>query len=288
MVDISIIIVTWNSEEEISNCLISVNSNIEYSKNLDIELIVIDNNSSDKTYEIVKSTNICKSKIYKNDTNLGFTKAVNQGINYSNGKYVLLLNPDTFLSENCIEQLYVFLEKNESYAAACPKLLNENGSIQYSIRNFPTYRGMYFEFYLLSYIFPGSRFFNRWKMEYFDYEKDSDVPQPMAAALMIRKEIFEKTGCLDEQFIMFFNDVELCKRIYDNGYKIRYLKDANAVHKKGASVFKDRIKMIKVWNKDCITYFKNYHNNFVLLIWLKISLKISSVFRIVFYKLSNK
>jgi GT2 family glycosyltransferase len=189
------------------------------------------------------------------------------------------------LDKDCLEHLYNFLNNNNNYSAVCPQLLNEDDSVQYSIRKFPNYISLFFEFFLLAYLFPRSKIFNNWKMEYFDYTKDSDVLQPMAAALLIRKENLNKSENMDERFEMFFNDVDLCKKISDSGKKIRYLKDAKAVHKKGASVYKNRIKMIRIWNKDCIAYFEKYHKNFFLLLWLKISLQITSFFRIIFYKL---
>jgi GT2 family glycosyltransferase len=124
-------------------------------------------------------------------------------------------------------------------------------------------------------------------MKYFEYEKDSDINQPMAAALIVKKEVLDKIGNMDERFIMFFNDVDLCKRIPDNGYKIRFIPSAKAAHKKGISVYKDRVRMIKTWERDCIQYFNKYYNNPVLLTWLKISLKISDLFRILFYRITH-
>jgi GT2 family glycosyltransferase len=125
-------------------------------------------------------------------------------------------------------------------------------------------------------------------MGYFDYDADFDVLQPMAAALLIRKVALDKTGIMDERFEMFFNDVDLCKKIADAGMKIRYLKEAEALHKKGASIYKNRIEMIKIWNKDCISYFEKYNKNAILLLWLKISLKLTSIIRINYFKFSKR
>jgi hypothetical protein len=144
---------------------------------------------------------------------------------------------------------------------------------------------MYCEFYLLAYIFSKTKLFGKWKMKYFDYSNDSDVNQPMAAALMVKKSVFDKIGPMDERFAMFFNDVDLCKRIIDSGLKIRFIKGAEVIHKKGASVYKNRAKMIKIWGNDCIEYFKKHHPNTILLLWLKINLKISEFFRILYIKL---
>lgn len=282
MSDLSVIIVTWNSEDEIKAC---VDSLITNSGEIIPELIIIDNNSSDKTFEAVNGIKHSNLQTYKNDSNLGYTKAINQGIRYSTGKNVLLLNPDTVLQKGALDILVKFLNDNENYGAASPLMLNPDGSVQYAIRNFPGYWDMFCEFSLLAYIFPKSKLFGRWKMKYFDYSKDADVNQPMAAALMIKKPVLEKVGNMDEVFEMFFNDVDLCKKIIDKDSKIRFLSSAKLVHGHGVSIKKDRIRMIKIWNKDCIKYFKKYHNNPILLLWLKINLKLSEILRILYYKI---
>ncbi len=284
MSDLSVIIVTWNSKDEITACVKSV---IDNSHDLKPELIIIDNNSADNTFEAVNSIRYSNVHTYKNETNLGYTKAVNQGIKYSKGKNILLLNPDTILKEGTLETLNNFLNENPGYGACAPLLLNPDGTVQYSIRNFPSYWEMFCQFSLLSYIFPKTELFGWWKMKYFDYSHDADVHQPMAAALMIRKSVLDDIKNMDERFEMFFNDVDLCKKIIDIGYKIRLITEAKVTHEHGVSIHKDRIRMIKIWNKDCLRYFEKHHPNAILLLWLKINLKISEILRILYYKISK-
>ena len=104
---------------------------------------------------------------------------------------------------------------------------------------------------------------------------------------MVKKSVLDEIGNMDERFEMFFNDVDLCKKIIDNGKKIRFLTSAKVVHAHGASVYKDRVRMIKIWNDDIMEYFKKYHNNALLLLWLKINLKISEIIRILYYKIKH-
>jgi GT2 family glycosyltransferase len=281
MTDISVIIVTWNSEDDIKSCVDSV---ITSSKELNNELIIIDNNSEDNTFEIINRISFSNLKTLKNQSNKAYTKAVNQGLSLSNGIYILLLNPDTVIHEGCLERLYSFLKENPDYGAAAPRMLNEDGTAQHSVRNFPTYWRMFCEFSLLAYFFPKTKLFGSWKMKYFDYSSDSDIPQPMAAGFLIRKDVLLKTGNMDERFEMFFNDVDLCKSIYEQGFRIRLLSSAKMTHKHGASVKKDWERMIELWNKDCLKYFEKHHNKKLFLLWLKINLKITGVFRIFFYK----
>jgi len=278
MPDISVLIVTWNSAGEIKACVDSVINN---SADLSAELIIIDNNSDDNSFAIINNIPFPNLKTFRNCENPGFTKAVNQAIKLSTGRNLFLLNPDAFLYDGCMELLCKFLDTNPGYGACAPLILNEDGTIQQSVRNFPTYLTMFFEFTLLAYIFPKSKLFGKWKMKYYPYNKDDDVNQPMAAAFMFRRG---EIDLMDKRFEMFFNDVDLCKKITGKGKKIRLITSAKAVHKHGESVQKDRVRMIKTWDRDCIEYFKKYYPNPLLLLWLKINLKISEIIRIFVYK----
>jgi GT2 family glycosyltransferase len=288
MIDISVIIVTWNSANDIVKCIESIYYHTSSASKLNTETIVIDNYSQDGTIKLLTEMKLPNFRIIFNKSNKGFTQAANEGISNAQGKFIMLLNPDTELKDGSICRLYDFLVHNPDYAAAAPLLLNEDGSIQYSIRNFPTYWAMYCEFYFLAYIFPKSALFGKWKMKYFKYNEDTDVNQPMAAAIMLRKEFLDKYGIMDDRFIMFFSDVDLCRNIIDHGQKIRFLPSAVVLHRKGTSIYKDRIRNIRTWRKDCIQYFKKYHYNPLFLIWLRISLKISEIFRILYYKIIIK
>ncbi|MEO8512391.1 MAG: glycosyltransferase family 2 protein [Ignavibacteria bacterium] len=281
MIDISVIIVTWNSEEELTAC---VNSVITASKGLDAELIIIDNNSSDNSFNIAGKINYQKLHTLRNPENLGYTKAVNQGIRLAKGKYVLLLNPDTIVDEKSVKVMYDFLEKGMGYGACAPLMKNPDGTTQYSVRNFPTYWHMFTEFSLLAYIFPKTKLFGGWKAKYMDYSKEQDIEQPMAAAFLIRRSLLADIGNMDERFSMFFNDVDLCKKIYDSGFKIRLTPSSIVTHEHGSSIKKDRARMIRVWNEDCGKYFEKHFGSGLLLLWLKINLKISGFIRVLLIK----
>ena len=260
------------------------NSVISASNEHNTELIIIDNNSSDNTFQIINKINYPKLQTVKNADNLGYTKAVNQGIKLSKGKYVLLLNPDTVLHDNSIKVMYDFLESNSDYGACAPLMKDPDGSIQFSVRNFPTYWRMFCEFSLLAYIFSKTKLFGGWKAKYMDYTIEQDIEQPMAAAFMIRSSLLADIGNMDERFRMFFNDVDLCKMVYDSGSKIRLLPPSVIIHEHGASIKKDRARMIKVWNEDCAKYFEKHFGKGLMLLWLKINLKISGFVRVFLVK----
>lgn len=281
MPEISVIIVTWNSSDEIVKCTDSV---IAALRGFDSELVIIDNNSADNSFALVNNISFPKLKTVQNPDNMGYTKAINQGIKHSTGKYVLLLNPDTILKDDSIRIMHEFLEANPAYGACAPLMKNPDGTMQYSVRNFPTYWRMFCEFSLLAYIFPKTKLFGSWKAKYMDYSLGQDVEQPMAAAFMIRGELLAEIDNMDERFSMFFNDVDLCKKVYDAGFKIRLLPASVVIHEHGASIKKVRANMIKVWNDDCAKYFEKHFGKGLLHLWLRFNLKLSGIIRVLLVK----
>jgi len=285
--ELAIIIVTWNSEDEIIGCLKSLH---EHANDINPDITVIDNDSSDNTVSVIENfleINSGRINLIKNSINTGFTKACNQGINLNPGKDILLLNPDTKITKNSIHDLLMKLYSDDAAGAVAPQLLNEDGSIQSSCRSFPEYADMFFEMTFLSRIFSKSRIFNHWKMGNFEHTDEREVDQPMGAAILIKSKVIEDTKGFDEQFEMFFNDVDLCKRIYEAGYRIVFFPESKFYHKKGSSIYKDRVRMIKTWNRDCLKYFRKNNYRFVLFQILSFSLHVTGFFRILYHKIKN-
>ncbi len=278
MAEVSIVIVTYNSRNDIENCLSSVYKNCPDASYF--EMIIVDNNSSDDTVNRVrkyigKQKNI---KLIENKDNKGYTLANNQGMAAAKGKYILLLNPDIVFVEDPLKKLTSRLEELKA-GAISPQLINPDWTIQPSCRTFPRYSDMFLEFSMLSEIFPKSRIISRWKMNYFGHDHEREVDQPMAAALMVRSEVMKEVKFFDDRFNMFFNDVDLCKKIHDTGYKIFFTDITKMIHLKGTSVYKDRKRMIRIWNEDCLKYFKKYYSNFILYNFLKTGLYLSAFVR---------
>lgn len=285
---LSVIIVTWNSEEDIEECLSSIYNPSYNESELKIETIVVDNNSSDKSIEVIE--NFIKNypnnvKLIKNPENAGYTKGCNQGMKIASGEFVLLLNPDTKIQDKALQKMVNFLLARNDIGAVAPQLLNKDNNIQYSCRKFPKYTDMFFEIGLLSSVFSKSKFFARWKMRYFSHEELSEVEQPMGAALMIKNDLLKRINHMDERFYMFFNDIDTCKQISDLGYKIFFNPDAKIYHKTGKSIFKDRARMIKSWNEDCLKYFRKNGYNPLLHFFLFIVLKTTGFVRVIFVKI---
>ena len=255
MISVSIIIVTYNSEKEIDNCIISL---LPQLHEINGEILIIDNNSTDNTISQINNFECKNISIVRNNGNFGYTKANNQGIKNAKSDYILFLNPDTIVPNGTIKNLLDEIIDNKNLWAIAPQLRFPDGSVQKSCRRFPRRRDILYESIGLSKIFKNSKEFNYWKMGDFDHNKTILVDQPAGAALLIPKNIIAEIGLLDEQFPMFFSDVDLCKRIWDRGNNIQYSTNSYITHKGGASVYRKRIKMIVSSHFSFWKYFNKY------------------------------
>lgn len=228
--DISVVIVTFNNRGFIRACLESV---VKSGDGERWEVIVVDNASTDGTADVAMGyPNV---EIIRKSRNVGFAAGVNSGLNAADSKYVLLLNPDTVVTENSIVTLRNYLDANPDVGCVAPQLLNFDSSIQPSCREFPTLKTILAEFFLL----PGVRRrfpkLDKYRMGYFDHRSQREVDQPMGSCMLLRKSVLDEVGHVDESMPIFFNDVDLCRRIKDKGWGIVFLPDAKVYHYHGAS-----------------------------------------------------
>ncbi|HEX9912785.1 MAG TPA: glycosyltransferase family 2 protein [candidate division Zixibacteria bacterium] len=281
---LSIIIVTWNSEEFIKSCLESVfNSKVSS----DFETIVIDNASRDRTVKTIQEF-FPQVKLISNHKNSGYARGNNQGIEIARGKYILLLNPDVEMKENCLQLMLDFIEKHTDIDGLGPQLLNLNGTIQPSCREFPDFSILLWEISGLSFLFSKSKIFGRWRMGYFDFQSSREIDQPMGSCLLLRRKTLENAGVLDENFPIFFNDVDLCYRIKKDGGKLYFYPEAKAFHYKGGSTEKVKPKMILSAHLSFYRFLFKYKKgilNKILVYFSGAVLLLTVLFRLIFYVL---
>lgn len=229
---VSYIIVNWNHKELLIECIASIYNNI--SRNIMYETIIIDNASTDGSADYIKQV-FPDVILIRNNTNLSYARAVNQGVSISKGDFIFLLNNDVKLIENITERLVSFLSKTPNAGAVAPLLYYPDGSFQISCRRFPSIPAIFLEYFGINRIGP----FYRWKLKKEEHIRGGIVPQPMTSALLIRRECLKATGPLDEKFPIFFNDVDWCYRLYKyTNYNIYLCPEAKAIHHQGASVKK--------------------------------------------------
>ena len=227
-IDVSIVIVTWNVADLLKNCLASIERH--GSHGLSLQIIVVDNNSTDGTVELVRR-DFGWVTLIANEKNLGFAKANNQAINICTGNFVLLLNPDTEVYEGSIEKMADFLNCHPDYGAVGPKLVSPEHKVWYEgARNLPRLVDVVGEAFMVRRLFPRSKVFGGLLLSYWDHESDRDVDCLQGACILVRKTVIEKIGVLDETLFMYFEDVDYCARIRQAGLKIKYLAGAVVLH----------------------------------------------------------
>ena len=230
--DLSISIVNWNTRDHLENCLDSVYRNTE---GISFEVIVIDNNSSDGSVEMVKRR-FPDARLVDNRENLGFGAAHNQGIRMSNGRHVLILNPDTKLLPGCLRSLLSFLEEHVDVGAVGPKILGPTGLGSLSaMRNVPTLLTEVFELTRLNRRFPKNRIIGRYYMSCSDPDVAREVPLLSGCCLMIKRSVLDEVGSFDEAFFIFGEDMDLCYRLNKAGWKCWYVPGAGIIHLGGES-----------------------------------------------------
>lgn len=226
MPELSIIIVNWNTKELLRRCLNSIYRN---AKKLACEVFVVDNASRDGSTEMVKKE-FPGASVIKNEKNFGFARGNNQGFLRSKGEYVLILNPDTEIVNDALSKMVGYLKLNKEVGAASGRLVYPDGTFQRYYSRFPTFLSILTTWFLpkaLAYKLKPTR---AYLMLDDDFSKEIEVPQPAGSCLMVRRDLFLKECFMDEQFPIFFNDVDLCRRIYNKEKKIVVLPYAKIIH----------------------------------------------------------
>jgi len=256
MLELSIIIVNYNAEDLLLNCIKSI---YECENSITFEIIVIDNNSKDNSRKSI-CAKFSQIKWIQNDTNLGFAAANNQGIEASQGKYCMLLNNDTLISDYALERLVKFIDNDETIGAVGPRILNTDGSLQLSCRRgLPNLMNSVGYFSKIYKVFPNNKALGSYTMSYISDSISHQVEALSGAAMVIRKEILCKLNGLDENFFMHFEDIDLCLRIGNLGYKLFYVHNSKIVHLKGQSSKLRSKKVIEDYNASLKYYYKkNY------------------------------
>ena len=278
---ISVIIISYDGIDFIDDCISSVIDSLE---NTAFELVDVDNGSVDGTVEMLREK-YPQVHLICNKSNLGFARAVNQGLEIAKGQFVLLLNQDTKIINNAITKLAGRMKSDMKIGTIGPKFISPEGALRKSARSFPRYRDLFFEFSGLAYLFPKSKMFSNWKLGWFDHQTEKKVDQPMGAALMIRRDVIEKVGYFDTNFPLFFNDVDYCRRVKRAGYENLYYPEAVAIHHVGGSTQKRKAAKIMQSHRAMYVYFKKYNKNPLTLPFLYFwgaALFVSARIRVVF------
>jgi len=254
---LSIIIITYNNAETILSCLRSIPWTTYHP-----QVIIIDNHSSDRTLKRISSFSEhrtpCDITLIANRFNRGYAHGINQGLRLAAGESIMILGPDAALLEKTTEHLFALLHSDPHMAMVVPQHQNAKGRIIRSCRYLPRYRDALIELTALPSLFPRA-ITARWKMPEFDHTNRKKVEQPEATCWLMRREILSITGGMDEQFPVFFNDVDWCRRLKENGLSILFSPEAKIIHESGGSVRQQPIPMIWKSHQGFYRYFEKYN-----------------------------
>ena len=256
---ISVIIVSWNVKRYLVDCL---NSLQQYPPSHKYEIIVVDNNSIDGTSDLVKEK-FPYINFIKNEQNLGFAAANNRGIKVAKGLYIFLLNPDTIVHKGAVDRLIGFMDDNPDVGACGPKLLNADGTTQGSVRQFPTFRAALYRHTIFKVLLIFRKQQHRYMMRHFSYDRQMDVDQVTGAAFMTRKSIVDQIGAMDEQFFMYYEEVDFCYRVNKAGYRIVFTPTAAITHFGGQSSGQIPIENRMMLVKSMLMFFRKHRGRFV-------------------------
>ncbi|HWQ99873.1 MAG TPA: glycosyltransferase [Candidatus Methylomirabilis sp.] len=252
MLTLRIVIVAWNVEQLLDRCLRSLPGSCS---GLDWDCVVVDNASKDGSVAV--AMDVPNVRVIANRDNRGFAKACNQGLAGVDARYVLLLNPDTECPPDSLTRLVRAADNRDRAGIVGPKLLNSDGSVQTSIRRFPTFWSQFGIMLKLHNLFPA--LFLRYFATDQSLEAEQDVDQVMGSCFLIRREVLEQIGGLDERYFIWFEEVDYCRMAREHGWNVRYIPSVAVTHHGGQSfgqVF-TRTKQ-RYFNDSLVSYFRKW------------------------------
>ena len=277
--DVSVIIINWNTRQLLYDCLKSMK---DTTKNITYEVIVVDNNSSDDSVEML-AEQFPDVKLIVNDKNLGFAAANNQGIEISQGRYVLLLNSDTILYEGAIEKNVIYADDNLDAAVFGCRVMNSVNSVGMTCFSFPTLLNLFFTMTGLEQAFKMNRLFGRERMRWWPRDTFRRVDVVTGMYMFVRKNAIDEVGAMDDSFFFYYEEADWCYRFAKAGWKALFNPEAIIMHVGGGgqSSVNEALKMFVQKQKSCLIYFRKHKGplkTFIARMLLAISYAIRSLY----------
>ncbi|MCI0519394.1 MAG: glycosyltransferase family 2 protein [Chloroflexi bacterium] len=255
---LSVVIVSWNTAELLRACLKSVLAELPADG---CEVFVVDNASTDGSAAMMHS-DFPAVKLIENAENVGFARANNLALRRAQGEMILLLNPDTEVKPGALGALLRFMAAQPGAGAAGARLLNADGSLQYSCSPAPTLASEARRLFHL----PGMRPDGYYPMETWSLDAPQEVDVLLGACLLLRREALEQAGPMDEDYFMYSEEVDLCRRVQKQGWKLFWVPQAQVVHYGGQSTRQAAVAMFLRLYQGKVIYFRKHHG------WLKTGL----------------
>ncbi len=251
----SIVIVGWNAKRYLEMCLDSLR---KHPPRRSIEILVVDNASTDGTAEMIESR-YPEVKLIKSSVNLGFTKGNNVAIRQARGRYIALVNADVVVFEGCMDRLADYLDEHPEVGSVGPQVLNDDQTIQSSCRRFPTLWNNMCDAFGVATKFKGSKFLAGEHMFYFAYDRTTPVDVLVGCFFVVRRETFENVGLLDENLFIYAEEVDWCRRARNKGWDIVFYPGAQAIHFGGKTTAKFPVRFAVIQQRSILYFWKKHH-----------------------------
>ena len=285
MNDLGICIVTRNSRWIIAECLASL---FEQTQGLDLDVVVVDNDSQDGAVDEIR-LKFPTVKLVLNKENFGFSRAVNQGLRILNAKYYVLLNPDATILERALPRLIQFMEETPRAGICVPKVLNSDGTLQYQCRRGEARPWEVFAYFLgLARLFPNDIRFTGYLLNHIDNDQINEVKAVSGSCMLIRREVIEQIGYLDERYFAYQEDTDYCFQARYAGWKVYYVPMAKVIHLggKGGSSTNPYFGIFQ-WHRSYYLYYKKnlakdypfwFHPFYYFAMFMKMTINLMAVF----------
>jgi hypothetical protein len=250
---LSVVVLSWNTKDLTLACLRALFGEAPRHPR---EVIVVDNGSGDGSADAIAAA-FPAAVLLRNAENRLYAAGNNQGVAAARGEFVCTLNSDTEVRTGALDQLVDFLCEHGKHGAVAPRLVDPDGSVQRACQRFPTLlSALCFDSWWGTW-WPGSSVQARYLMRDFDHLTSRDVDQPPGACFVMRTAEWREFGGFDEELALFYNDVDLCRRLWRRGRRIHYLAEAEVLHHRGAST-RNFAKMLVIWHKNRLAYYRKH------------------------------
>lgn len=253
--DVSIVIVSWNAKKHLEECLAGL---YESTGSSFPEVIVVDNASTDGSPEMVESR-FRDVRLVRCEENLGFAKANNIGIRLSKGRYIGLVNSDVKFLDGCLDALVTFMDRHPEVGVAGPRTLNSDMTLQSSCRRFPSLWNNFCSATGLARGLGRYPLFSGEHMFYFPHDRVMAVDVLVGCFWLLRREAVQEVGLLDEEFFIFAEDLDWCRRCWNAGWQAVFCPEARAIHHRGASSANDPVRFAVEQHRAMLHYWEKHH-----------------------------
>lgn len=261
--DVSVVIVNWNTREILRDSLKSI---LDQTREVEFEVIVVDNASSDGSAQMVRSE-FPTVRLIENDTNRGYGAAANQGMKLAAGRYVLVLNSDVIIWDGAIDKTVKYADKRQDAAIVTCQAWENREKVQITCFRFPSVLNMLLYMTGMDKVFKYNRFFGREWMLWWDRDSERQIDVATGMFLLVRREAIEEVGMMDEAFFMYYEETDWCRRFRDAGWKILFWPGAKVLHFHGGSQSSQQkaIEMFAQQRKSMLLYFRKHHGDLTYL-----------------------